>query len=63
VIFKHLRDEVGGDWYEDLPPSTVYAVFDPKQIKSANFNEGTFDPKDPDIRKNPRRKPRRPRSR
>ena len=29
--------------------STVYAVFDPTQIKSATANRGTFDPADPNI--------------
>jgi len=37
----------GSDWYLAL---------DPRQIKSATGNAGTFDPADPDIRKNPRRR-------
>jgi len=30
-------------------------VFDPRQVKSATANVGTFDPADPDLRRNPRR--------
>ena len=33
-------------------PQTVYIVFDPKNIKSAAYNEGTWDTSDPDIRRN-----------
>jgi len=32
---------------------TEYVVFDPRQIKSATMNRGTFDPFDSDMRKNP----------
>jgi uncharacterized protein YjbI with pentapeptide repeats len=57
VVFKRIRDE-GGDVedeaYGNFGPSTVYAVFEPRQIKSATGNRGTFDPADPDIRHNPR---------
>lgn len=35
-------DDVGDDWI----------VFDPRQVKSADQNTGTFDPNDPDIRFN-----------
>ncbi len=35
--------------------STIYVVFDPRQIKSASVQRGTYDPEDPDIRHNPRR--------
>lgn len=35
-------------------PPTGIAVFDPRNVKSATGNRGTFDPADPDIR-NPRR--------
>ena len=37
-------------------PATIYAVFDPRQVKSAYRNVGTFDENSPDIRENPRRK-------
>jgi len=42
VIIKNIID---GD-----TQSTVYAVFEPTQIKSATLNIGTFDKEDPDIR-------------
>jgi hypothetical protein len=35
-------------------PQTVYIVFDPKNIKSAAYNEGTWGASDPDIRHNGR---------
>ena len=58
VIFKDIRDD-GGKSSDSAPPATVYAVFDPKAIKSATANNGNFDPSDPDIRHNPRRPRRR----
>ena len=53
VIFKNILDGGGGTYR--APPATVYAVFDPRAIKSATANNGNFDPNDPDIRHNPRR--------
>jgi hypothetical protein len=50
VVDTGYNDEVGCDG-----PSTVYVVFDPRQIKSASVQRGTYDPEDPDIRHNPRR--------
>ena len=41
-------------YVEEGKPSNVYIVFDPKNIKSAAYNEGTFDSTDADIRHNPR---------
>jgi hypothetical protein len=35
-------------------PATIYIVFDPRNIKSAAYNSGLYDPTDPDIRHNPR---------
>ena len=62
VIFKDIVDD-GGQGKKPAPPATVYAVFDPKAIKSATANNGNYDPNDPDIRHNPRhrlsRAPRR----
>lgn len=52
VIFKNLRDSGGRSDYDE--PADVYVVFDPKNIKSATANVGTYDPNDPDIRHNPR---------
>lgn len=46
VIFRNMIDGKG----KYSAPSTVYAVFEPAQIKSAIGNRGTFDPNDPDIR-------------
>lgn len=53
VIFKDIRDD-GGRGVERAPPATVYAVFDPKAIKSATANNRNYDPNDADIRHNPR---------
>lgn len=50
VVDTGWNEEVGCDG-----PSTVYVVFDPRQIKSASVQRGTYDPEDPDIRHNPRR--------
>ena len=62
VIFKDIVDD-GGQGERLAPPATVYAVFDPRAIKSATANVGSYDPNDPDIRHNPRhrlsRAPRR----
>ena len=54
VIFKNIVDD-GGHRVRRSGKSTVYAVFDPKAIKSATGNNGNFDPSDADIRHNPRR--------
>ena len=53
VIFKNIVDD-GGHLRKRAPLATVYAVFDPRAIKSATANVGTYDPSDPDIRHNPR---------
>jgi hypothetical protein len=55
VIFKNILDDGGQGKYRINIPATVYAVFDPKAIKSATANNGNYDPNDPDIRHNPRR--------
>jgi hypothetical protein len=57
----NIRSEgYDGVIYKPAPLKTVegdeilsdeYIVFDPKQIKSAIGNRGTYDPNDPDIRK------------
>lgn len=60
VIFKDIYDDGGLGPYPAPIPATVYAVFDPRAIKSATANNGNYDPNDPDIRHNPRR-PRRKR--
>lgn len=62
IIFKNLRDSgTFGDYDE---PVDVYIVFNPRNIKSATANVGTYDPNDPDIRRNPRlRSTRKPKGR
>ena len=55
VIFKNILDAGGQGAQRFDVPATVYAVFDPKAIKSATANNGNFDPSDADIRHNPRR--------
>jgi uncharacterized protein YjbI with pentapeptide repeats len=55
VIFKNILDDGGHGPYRVNTPATVYAVFDPTAIKSATANNGNYDPRDPDIRHNPRR--------
>jgi hypothetical protein len=59
VIFKNIVDD-GGHRGRRSRKSTVYAVFDPKAIKSATGNNGNFDPSDADIRHNPQRPSRAP---
>jgi GNAT superfamily N-acetyltransferase len=39
-----------------------YVVFDPRQVKSATANVGTFDPEDPSILRNPAKAPKAPRT-
>ena len=50
VVFLNIYDTNSGDGIL----SNTYIVFDPKQIKSATGNAGTFDPDDPSIYRNPR---------
>jgi hypothetical protein len=45
-------DDVGEDEQEYVEGRT-YVVFDPRQVKSATDNDGTFDVDDPDLRANP----------
>jgi uncharacterized protein YjbI with pentapeptide repeats/8-oxo-dGTP pyrophosphatase MutT (NUDIX family) len=52
VIFKNIVDD-GGRGARKAKPATVYAVFDPRAIKSATANNGKYNPNDPDIRHNP----------
>jgi hypothetical protein len=52
VVLKNLVDSGGTAPFRGL--SDVYIVFDPRNIKSATANVGTYDPNDPDIRRNPR---------
>ncbi|MGD0110121.1 MAG: hypothetical protein ABSC06_39825 [Rhodopila sp.] len=49
MIIRNVRDT------PSLKSENVYVAFDPKQIKSATGNRGTFDPNDPRIQFSPRR--------
>jgi hypothetical protein len=50
VVFLNIYDSKSANGIL----SNTYIVFDPKQIKSATGNRGTFDPDDPSILRNPR---------
>jgi hypothetical protein len=52
VVFRNVRDDPGAPRIS--PVTDIYAFFDTASFKSATGNRGTFDPKDPDIRHNPR---------
>jgi hypothetical protein len=52
IIVKRVWD-LAGDTRRGADLSTIYAVFEPSQVKSANMNAGTFDPADPSILRNP----------
>lgn len=57
AIIRNLLDIGPHATQEDVDlPATVYIVFDPKNIKSAEHNRGTWDATDADIRHNPRAK-------
>jgi hypothetical protein len=50
LIVRNLYDT--GLYSDYTEPSTVYVAFDPRQIKSATVQRGTFDPDSTDIREN-----------
>ena len=50
-VFFHIDQSV-----LNAPSFDEFVVFSPTQIKSATDNEGTFDPTNPDVRKNPSRR-------
>ncbi len=52
LIVRNLYDT--GLYSDYTEPSTVYVAFDPRQIKSATVQRGTYDPDSTDIRENPR---------
>jgi uncharacterized protein YjbI with pentapeptide repeats len=60
VIIRNVVDI--GQYGGFTKPANVYIVFDPTNIKSAAYNQGTWDRKDPDIRHNPNGQPRAPRA-
>jgi 8-oxo-dGTP pyrophosphatase MutT (NUDIX family) len=55
VAFRNIEDDRADFGYP--VPTDVYAVFDPKQIKSAIGNRGTYDPDNPNILQSRQRKP------
>lgn len=57
AIIRNVVDSASGDRDQ---PSTVYAVFDATNIKSATRNVGTYDPHSRNIYENPRRNPAQP---
>jgi hypothetical protein len=62
IVVDNVVDDAGHEpgglwWRENAPPTSVYVVFEPTQVKSANMNAGTFAPADPSILRNPRRNP------
>ena len=56
LIVKNVADDEGG-WGPGQSTSTLYVVFDPHQIKSANMNSGKYSLTDASILRNPRRSP------
>lgn len=50
-VFFHIDQSV-----LNAPSFDEFVVFDPRQIKSATDNDGSFDPENPDVRKNPPRR-------
>jgi hypothetical protein len=50
LIVRNLYDT--GLYSDYTEPSTVYVAFDPRQIKSATVQRGTYDPDSTDIREN-----------
>lgn len=56
IVFGQWRSREGFDLATGRGVEVI--VFDPNQLKSAIGNRGTFDPDDPNIRHNPRRRVR-----
>lgn len=54
MIVKRVLDPGTLSDYGAELSSTIYVVFDPRQIKSAVANDGNYDPTNPDMRKNPK---------
>lgn len=50
ILFENVIDYGPQKTESNKIPSNVYVCFSPYQIKSANDNNGNFDPNDPDIR-------------
>lgn len=56
LIVQNVVDDIGGEYGLDDSEyvSTIYVVFDPLQVKSANMNSGKYSMLDENILKNPR---------
>lgn len=50
AIIREVIDDGGGVGY-DLEPSDIFVTFDPRQVKSADYNNGEFSDNTDDIRK------------
>lgn len=50
AIIREVIDDGGGVGY-DLEPSDIFVAFDPRQVKSADYNNGEFSDSTDDIRK------------
>lgn len=55
AIIREVIDDGGGPGY-DLEPSDIFVVFDPRQVKSADYNNGEFSDSTGDLRKSAERK-------
>jgi hypothetical protein len=55
LIVQNVVDDIGGEYGLDDSEyvSTIYVVFDPLQVKSANMNSGKYSRTDASILKNP----------
>ena len=60
AIIREVIDDGGGVGY-DLEPSDIFVAFDPRQVKSADYNNGEFSDSTGDIRRSaPRKAAKRP---
>lgn len=50
AFMKNVMDIGQGGWNENLKPSSIYVVFDSKQIKLADGTNKNFDMNNPDVR-------------
>lgn len=55
AIIREVIDDGGGVGY-NMEPSDIYVTFDPRQVKSADYNNGEFSDSTDDIRKSAPRK-------
>lgn len=55
AIIRNVIDDGGGPSSYMYEPSDVFVLFRPNQVKSADYNNGVFDPQTNDIRRSARR--------